>query len=325
MRNGSIVNEFILLGFSVPHWSRLPLSFCFMLLYAFIICGNVLIIILVKTEAKLHTPMYFFIANFSFLELWYTTVTVPRTIRDLIVDDTSMLLISCIFQFYFVMVCGGNEHCLLAVLSYDRFIAICHPLHYSMLMRPRTCVQLIGGAWIISFAVPASTAFSLFKARYCDDSIDHFFCDISPLLQIVCRESTKAGIVFYMLAAVIILSCFFMICLSYSFIVYTVLSIKSHEGRQQAFTTCASHITVVLIFYSSCIFMYIRPSAHKTFHGDKFVSLVYTLVAPLLNPMIYTFRNRAMKAAIRKKFNIQTKLILMVRNIRGFTGRTLTI
>ncbi|KAG8542352.1 hypothetical protein GDO81_026901 [Engystomops pustulosus] len=295
MINQSFVNEFFMLGFPIPHWLCTLLTFLYILIYVFMIGGNIMIIMVVRNEAKLHLPMYFFIANFSFLEIWYTTTIVPRMIRDQIMENKSIGFSACIFQFYFAMVCGGNEHCLLAVLAYDRFVAICYPLYYTIIMKPKTCVQLIVGAWLVSFVAPISTAVSLFQMKFCGRNIDHFFCDIAPILQLTCKGRSTISSIFYLLATIIILTCFFMICISYTFILVTVLRIKSNEGRRNAFSTCASHLTVVTIFYSSCIFMYIRPKARPFRHTDKLVSLAYTLVAPVLNPMIYTFRNKSMK------------------------------
>ncbi|KAG9464787.1 hypothetical protein GDO78_019382 [Eleutherodactylus coqui] len=314
MINSSTVTEFFLLGFSMPQWLQTLLSGFYILLYCFMICGNIMIIIVVRNEPKLHLPMYFFIANFSFLEVWYTTTIVPRMIRDLIMKDKSIGFGSCIIQFYFSMVCGGNEHCLLAVLAYDRFIAICHPLYYNLIMKPKYCVLLILGAWLISFLAPASTAVSLYKMKYCGVNIAHFFCDIAPILQLTCTGENKTRSVFYMLAAIIVLTCFFMICMSYTFIVFTVIHIKSNEGRRNAFSTCASHLTVVAIFYSSCIFMYVRPRSHSNFYADKFVSLGNTFIAPVLNPMIYTFRNKAMKVPSTSSQLCLCKKINLYRN-----------
>ncbi|XP_068129277.1 olfactory receptor 6F1-like [Hyperolius riggenbachi] len=261
--------------------------------------SNLLIITLITSQRSLHKPMYFFIGNFSFLEMWYTSVTVPKMLKDLETGNKTISTTACISQFYFIFFLGATQHFLLTIMAYDRFLAICYPLRYNSLMSGSICGQLVAMAWVagcLSISVPAAM---MSKLVFCGpNTIDHFFCDFSPLLQLSCTDTWLNEIIFSAVAWTVILGCFIFTFLSYASVVITILKIPSSLGRQKAFSTCASHIVVVGIFFGTVIFMYIRPKAKNSSPVDKVVSVFYSVIVPLLNPMIYSLRNKEMKNAL---------------------------
>ncbi|XP_053305704.1 olfactory receptor 6F1-like [Spea bombifrons] len=304
--NQSSVTNFILLGFSLSQEIRLFLFIFFTVIYSLTISSNLLIITLVTTQRSLHKPMYFFIGNFSFLEIWYTSVTVPRMLNDLGTGNKTISPIGCISQFYFLFFLGATQHFLLTIMAYDRYLAICHPLHYTNIMSAPFCRKLASGSWLAGCLSISLPAVMMSKLVFCGpNTIDHFFCDFSPLLRLSCTDTWLNEIIFSVVAWIVILGCFFFTFLSYVAVVITILKIPSSLGRQKAFSTCVSHIAVVGIFFGTVIFMYIRPKAKNSSPVDKVVSVFYSVVVPLLNPMIYSLRNKEMKDAlwsVLKKF-----------------------
>ncbi|KAM8960662.1 olfactory receptor 287-like [Pelodytes ibericus] len=297
--NHSSVTSFILLGFSLSQETRLFLFIFFITIYLMTVTSNLLIITLVTTQRSLHKPMYFFIGNFSFLEIWYTTVTVPRMLIDLGTGNKTISSIGCISQFYFLFFLGATQHFLLTIMAYDRYLAICHPLRYTELMSGSACAKLAFGSWIagcLSISIPAVM---MSRLVFCGpNTIDHFFCDFSPLMLLSCTETWMNEIIFSAVAWTVILGCFIFTSLSYIAVVTTILNIPSSLGRQKAFSTCASHIAVVGIFFGTVIFMYIRPKAKNSSPVDKVISVFYSVVVPFLNPMIYSLRNKDIKEGL---------------------------
>ncbi|XP_029436748.1 olfactory receptor 6F1-like isoform X1 [Rhinatrema bivittatum] len=300
----SNVTEFLLLGFSSTRDPQIFLFILFLLFYLLTITANLLIITVVRAEPHLHKPMYFFISNFSFLEIWYTTVTLPKTLNSLLTGDKAISSIGCIAQFYFIFFLGATQHFLLAVMAYDRYLAICNPLRYSTIMTNSVCSQLVVGSWLVgclSISLPAALMSQLL---FCGpNKIDHFFCDFAPLLKLSCTDTSINEVIFSVVAWTVILGCFLVTMVSYICIIITILRIPSSVGRQKAFSTCASHLTVVSIFFGTVIFMYIRPKAKDSSHVDKVISVFYSVIIPLLNPMIYSLRNKEMKDALKKAVN----------------------
>ncbi|XP_030042232.1 olfactory receptor 11L1-like [Microcaecilia unicolor] len=300
----SNVTEFLLLGFSNVRELQILLFVLFLLFYLLTITANILIITVVRTESCLHKPMYFFISSFSFLEIWYTTVTEPKMLTGLLTGNKTISSISCIAQFYFIFFLGATQHFLLAVMAYDRYLAICNPLRYSTIMTNSICGQLVVGSWVVgclSISLPAAL---MSRLVFCGPNmIDHFFCDFSPLLKLSCTDTSLNEIIFSVVAWTVILGCFLVTMVSYICIVITILRIPSSVGRQKAFSTCASHLTVVSIFFGTVIFMYVRPKAKESSHIDKVISVFYSVIIPLLNPMIYSLRNKEMKDALKKAVN----------------------
>ncbi|XP_066458223.1 olfactory receptor 6F1-like [Eleutherodactylus coqui] len=299
--NHSCVTNFILLGFSLGRHTQLFLFILILIIYSMTLLSNLLIIILVTSQRSLHKPMYFFIGNFSFLEMWYTTVTVPRMLKDLGGRNKTISSTDCISQFYFLFFLGATQHFLLAIMAYDRFLAICYPLRYTNLMCKSTCGKLAAASWIAGCLSISLPAVMMSRLVFCGpNTIDHFFCDFSPLLQLSCTDTWLNEILFSAVAWTVILGCFFFTFMSYASVITTILRIPSSLGRQKAFSTCASHIAVVGIFFGTVMFMYIRPKAKSSSPVDKVVSIFYSVVVPLLNPMIYSLRNKEMKTALWK-------------------------
>ncbi|XP_056427966.1 olfactory receptor 11G2-like [Hyla sarda] len=258
-------------------------------------------------DQKLHSPMYFFICIFSFLEICYTTVTMPRLLRDLVSDDKIISIQFCVVQFYFLFVFGSTENFLLSTMAYDRYVAICNPLRYNSIMTHRSCVLLILGSWTGGFLAPLMPVIFLSMSFFCGSStIDHFYCDFSPLLHHFCIADGIYMIetVFFLLACIVIIGNFVFISTSYGLVILIISKIPSPGGRRKALSTCGSHLTVVCLFYGSIIFMYVRSDHSVPTHVDKVVSLFYSVITPTLNPLIYGLRNKEIKQALRRAVKI---------------------
>ncbi|KAG8596496.1 hypothetical protein GDO81_001931, partial [Engystomops pustulosus] len=301
--NQSVLSNFILLGFPVPKDLQPFLFLVFLSIYLMSITCNLLIIGASCWDQKLHGPMYFFICIFSFLEICYTSVTMPRLLRDLLSDDKIIPIQLCVVQFYFLFVFGSTENFLLSTMAYDRYVAICNPLRYNSIMTRRVCVFLILASWTGGFLAPLIPAIFLSTSNFCGTSfVDHFYCDFSPLLHHFCITDNidMIEIVFFILACVVILSNFVFISSSYGLVISIIAKIPSPKGRSRTFSTCGSHLTVVCLFYGSIIFMYVRSDHSVPTQKDKVVSLLYSVITPTLNPLIYGLRNKEIIQALRK-------------------------
>ncbi|VTJ88149.1 Hypothetical predicted protein [Marmota monax] len=289
---------FLLLGFPGPQALQLSLFLLFLVMYILTVSGNVAILLLVSTSRQLHTPMYFFLSNLSFLEVWYTTAAVPKALAILLGRSQSISFISCLLQMYLVFSLGCTEYFLLAAMAYDRYLAICYPLHYGAIMSGLLSVQLALGSWVcgfLSIAVPMALISGL---SFCGPrAINHFFCDIAPWIALACTSTQVVELVAFVIAAVVILSSCLITLVSYIYIIHTILSISSASGRSKAFSTCSSHLTVVLIWYGSTIFLH-KDALDLT----KAVHVLNTVVTPVLNPFIYTLRNQEVRETLRKKW-----------------------
>ncbi|XP_030042500.1 olfactory receptor 6Y1-like [Microcaecilia unicolor] len=291
--------EILLVGFNTTWEQGVIVFIAIFTIYLLTISANILIISLVRANRRFHKPMYFFLSNFSFLEIWYTSATLPKMLTDFLSKKRYISLKGCIVQFYFCAVLGSMENYLLAVMSLDRFIAICYPLRYPILMNDKACVQLAGGVWFMSFMSPLLPVVFLSQLSFCGPRvIDHFFCDFSPLMELSCTRNSISEISYTYIARFIILGCFTLIMVSYIFIILTIVKLPSTSGRQNAFATCTSHLTVVFIYYGTVIFIYVCP--YESLSVNKVVSVVYAAVTPLLNPIIYTLRNQEVKAALKR-------------------------
>ncbi|XP_006276870.1 olfactory receptor 6F1-like [Alligator mississippiensis] len=301
IRNGSSVMEFIFVGFSVTGNSQLGLFFLFTAAYLFTILANITIIIVVVLNHQLHTPMYFFLSNLSFLDIWYVTVTVPRLLVDLLMGKKPISITACFTQFYFFFVCEATENFLLMLMGYDRYLAICQPLHYLTMMNTSACICLVTSCWTMGFLVVIVPMVLIANLSFCGPhELHHIFCDFSPLLRLSCTDTSSTEAIFYALAWAVLLGCCLFTMVSYVFIISTIVQISSDTGRSKMFSTCAGHLTVVLIYYGTSTFTYICPSARNSFAMDKAVSVFYTIVTPILNPIIYRLRNKDMKVALKK-------------------------
>ncbi|XP_053108406.1 olfactory receptor 11L1-like [Hemicordylus capensis] len=304
MLNDTSVPEFILLGFSEFQEFRFLLFTTFLTIYLFTLLGNGLIIAISNLDVSLQIPMYFFLSNFSLLEMCYTSVTVPQLLGDFLTGTHAISFQTCITQMYFFFFFGTTEFLLLATMAYDRYLAICHPLQYPMLMDSRTCACLALSCWLSGFLTPfLPTAFISQLPYNSSNQINHFFCDTSPLIKLSTGNTFMADMMVFLVSAVVVLTSFLLTVTSYVLIVSTICRIPSASGRLKAFSTCASHLTVVTIFYGTVIFMYLCPRSGQASDMDKVVSVLYAVVTPMLNPIVYTLRNKDVKIALKKVVN----------------------
>ncbi|XP_012512331.1 PREDICTED: olfactory receptor 10AG1 [Propithecus coquereli] len=293
--------EFVLLGFSDMPKLQWTLFVIFLLIYLTILMCNSVIILITRIDPALQNPMYFFLGNFSFLEICYVTVTIPRMLMDLWIRKGNISLLACATQMCFVLMLGGTECLLLAAMAYDRYVAICNPLHYSLLMNNKVCIQLVAASWICGIPVVIGQTCQIFFLPFCgSNTINHFFCDIPPVLKLACGDTFVNEIAVYIDAVVFIMVPFLLIVVSYSKIISNILKLSSAKGRAKAFSTCSSHLIVVVLFYGTAIITYLQPKPNQFEKMGKLISLFYTVLIPMLNPIIYTLRNKDIMVALRK-------------------------
>ncbi|XP_029437401.1 olfactory receptor 11G2-like [Rhinatrema bivittatum] len=299
--NATTVTEFVLLGFHFGHPLQTLFFIGLLFIYILTIVSNILIIAVVKENPHLHKPMYFFLSNFSFLEICYITTTLPKILTDSLSKKKTISAVGCFVQFYFFYTLAVAEHLFLMVMAYDRYIAICIPLRYAVIMMEKVCIRMALGCWAMGAFIALLPLISLSRMSFCGSlKIDHIMCDFLPLMRLACMRGSVTENSFLILAWLMIPACFFFIMTSYAHIIATVLKMSSAEGQSKAFSTCVSHLSVVFIFYGTVIFMYLRPSASYSYNLEKEVSLCYIVVTPFLNPMIYSLRNNEMREALAK-------------------------
>lgn len=300
-RNYTELTDFILLGFWTSPEARVPLFLLFLFIYLVIVLGNLSMLTVIKIDSRLHTPMYFFLQNLSFLDLCYSTVIAPKTLATIFSKEKKISYNECATQFFFFALFVGTEGFLLAVMAYDRFSAICSPFLYTVHMSQPACIRLVAGSYIcgcINSMIQTGFTFSL---RFCGENrLDHFFCDVPALIKISCVDTFVNEIVLFILSALIIISTITIILVSYAYILSTVLKIPSTHGRSKTFSTCGSHIAVVSLFYGTVFFMYAQPGSISSPEKSKIVAVFYTLIIPMLNPLIYSLRNTEVKSALKK-------------------------
>ncbi|XP_053411340.1 olfactory receptor 12-like [Nycticebus coucang] len=300
-RNYSELTEFILLGFRTPPKLQILLFTVFLMIYVVIVVGNTSMIIVIMLDSRLKTPMYFFLRNLSYLDLCYSTVIAPKTLSNFLTNEKKISYNGCAAQFFFFALFVTTEGFLLAVMAFDRFSAICSPLLYPAHMSQKVCVHLVMGSYIcgcINSVVQTSFTFSL---RFCQENrLDHFFCDVPSLIKISCVDTFVNEIVLFTLSAVIIITTTTVILVSHAYILSTVLKIPSTHGRSKTFSTCGSHMVVVSLFYGTVFFMYAQPGAISSPEQNKVVAVFYTLIIPMLNPMIYSLRNKDVKDVVKR-------------------------
>ncbi|KAM6223026.1 olfactory receptor 6F1 [Rhynchocyon petersi] len=301
--NGTSSQEFLLLGFPGSQALQLSLFMLFLVMYILTVGGNVAILMLVSTSHQLHTPMYFFLSNLSFLEIWYTTAAVPKALAILLGRSQSISFTGCLLQMYLVFSLGCTEYFLLAAMAYDRYLAICFPLHYGSIMDSLLSALLALGSWVCGFLAISVPTILISDLSFCGPHvINHFFCDIAPWIALSCTSTQAVELVAFVIAFVVILSSCLITLVSYIFIISTILRIPSGSGRSKAFSTCSSHLTVVLIWYGSTIFLHVRTSIKDALDLTKAVHILNTVVTPVLNPFIYTLRNKEVRETLVKKW-----------------------
>ncbi|XP_073937857.1 olfactory receptor 9S13-like [Castor canadensis] len=300
-RNSSEVTDFILLGFRTSPKLQILLFLMFLIIYIVIVVGNISMITVTKMDSRLQTPMYFFLRNLSYLDLCYSTVIAPKMLANFLSTEKKILYNDCLVQFFFFALCVTVEAFLLSVMTFNRFSAICSPLLYPVQLSHKVCVQLVAGSYICGcINSVVHTGFTL-NLRFCGENrLDHFFCDVSALNKISCTDTFVNEIVLFILSALIIITTSTVILVSYGYILSTVLKIPSTHGRRKTFSTCGSHIAAVSLFYGTVFFMYAQPGAMSAPEQSKIIAVFYTLIIPMLNPLIYSLRNRDVKDAVKR-------------------------
>ncbi|XP_066433726.1 olfactory receptor 2D3-like [Eleutherodactylus coqui] len=301
LKNETILKKFIFLGLSSDPKTQVALFIIFTSVYTIILIGNFLIIVLVLTDANLHTPMYFFLSNLSFLDLCFSTSTLPRMLKDLLSVNKVISYSECVAQMYISLSLGASECALLAVMAYDRYVAICYPLHYTTIMSKMVCVRLAVGTWMCGFFLSASLVTLTLNVNTCGHNvINHFLCEVTEVLSLGCENIIIVELIFYIVGIIVLLIPVTFIVISYVNIIQNILKIASSSGRRKAFSTCGSHTMVVAIFYGSAMASYMKPRSSSLPGTDKVIAIFYAIVTPMLNPMIYTLRNNDVKAAFVK-------------------------
>lgn len=299
MANGTSVEKFILLGFSGTWEFRVSFVVVFALMYTLTVIGNASIIVLVWRSSNLHTPMYFFLCNLSFLEIWYTTGVVPKAIGVMLGTSQTISFSVCILQLFFLLSLGSTECFLLSVMAYDRYLAICYPLRYSSLMNSVLSVRLALSSWMGGFLAISLLAFLTSRLTFCGpDVINHFLCDIDSCLALSCSDTWPVELATFLISIIVVVASCVVTLVSYMYIISSILRIQSAHGRKKAFSTCSAHLSVVTIWYGSTMFLYVKPSAQNSLDLNKIVNTFNTVVTPLLNPFIYTLRNKEVKLAL---------------------------
>lgn len=299
--NESSPKEFVLLGFSDKPWLQKPLFILLLISYTTTIFGNVSIMMVCILDPKLHTPMYFFLTNLSILDLCYTTSTVPHILTNISHNKKTISYAGCVAQLITFLALGATECLLLAVMSFDRYVAICRPLHYVVIMNPWFCLRMIAFSWFTGFSNSVLQSSFILNMPWCGhQEVDHFFCEVPALLKLSCADTKPIVAELFFFSVLILLIPVTLILISYGFIAQAVLRIKSAEGRRKAFGTCGSHMVVVSLFFGTSIYMYLQPPSSTSKDWGKIISLFYGIFTPMLNPLIYSLRNKDMKEAFKR-------------------------
>ncbi|KAL6090176.1 hypothetical protein STEG23_035992 [Scotinomys teguina] len=302
--NQSSVYEFILLGLPIRPEDQGMYFALFLAMYLITVLGNLLIILLIRLDSHLHTPMYFFLSNLAFTDISFSSVTVPKMLRNMQTQDPSIPYADCIAQMYFFILFTDLDNFLLTSMAYDRYVAICHPLHYTTIMREELCISLVAMSWILSCVSALSHTLLLARLSFCsNNTIPHFFCDLAALLKLSCSDISPNELVIFTAGTAVITLPLICILISYGRIGTTILKISSTKGIWKALSTCGSHLSVVSLYYGAIIGLYLIPSSSSSSDKDIVASVMYTVVTPLLNPFIYSIRNQDMKEALKKLFN----------------------
>ncbi|KFQ80782.1 Olfactory receptor 5V1, partial [Phoenicopterus ruber ruber] len=299
--NLSRVSEFILVGLSDALEVRFLLFVLFLIIYLAAVAGNITILVAISTDARLHNPMYFFLGNLSLLDILCPTIAVPKMLAALLFENKVISFTGCMLQLFFLIDVVGTEIFLLAVMAYDRYVAICHPLQYVNIVSMKLCARLAVGTWVVGFFNSLLHTSLIFTLFFCDSNeVDQYYCDIPPVLALSCSPTYSRELVILTVAGVLGSSAFVVTLISYIYILLAILCMNSSESRHKAFSTCGSHLTVVCLFYGTTICTYVRPSSTYSPDRDRIVSMLYGILTPLLNPVIYSLRNKEVKSALRR-------------------------
>ncbi|XP_012926322.1 olfactory receptor 8H1-like [Heterocephalus glaber] len=297
--NSTSVPGFILMGLTDSAETQLVLSLLFLLIYLITVLWNTGMILIIRLDPQLHTPMYFFLTHLSFLDLSYSSVVTPKTIENLLTSTKSISFLGCFTQMFFFILCGGTECFLLSSMAFDRYVAICSPLHYPVIMYTGLCRALVTGSYMFGFIDSSVNAVCMSRLHFCNSNvIHHFFCDTSPVLALSCSGIYDLEITIFIFAGSTLVLSLLTISGSYVSILSTILKINSTVGKKKAFSTCASHLLGVTVFYGTMIFTHLKPKTSYSLGRDQVASVFYTIVIPMLNPLIYSLRNQEVKSAV---------------------------
>ncbi|XP_057346527.1 olfactory receptor 5V1-like [Manis pentadactyla] len=296
------VTHFILTGLSDLPEVRYPLFVVFAVTYQATLVGNGAILLAIGMEKKLHTPMYYFLANLSLIDIFCPSATVPKMLDNLLTGNHSISFLGCALQLYFLVALAGTEVFLLAVMAYDRYVAICFSLRYTLIMTVARCAQLAAGTWAAGFLNSLLHTVSTFRLSFCKSNrVNQYYCDIPPVVALSCSSTYIEEMLMFVVSSILGIGAFLTTFISYIYIISTILKIQSVEGKRKAFSTCASHLLVVCLFYGTAIFTYIRPSSsHHSPDRDRLIAMLYGVITPMLNPMIYSLRNTEVKGALSR-------------------------
>ncbi|XP_008561432.1 PREDICTED: olfactory receptor 5L1-like, partial [Galeopterus variegatus] len=299
--NCSTVTKFILLGLSDDPELRVFLFLLFLLIYGVTVLANLGMVALIRVSSRLHTPMYFFLNQLSFVDFCYSSTIVPKMLANILNKDKAISYLGCMVQFYLFCTCAVTEVFLLAVMAYNHFVAICNPLLYMVSMSEKVCGELVSCCYVcglVCFLIHLCLVLEIPSCR--SNVINHFFCDLPPLLSLACSDVTLNEVLLFIVATFTEIMAIVIILTSYLFILITILRMSSAEGRQKAFSTCASHLTAIIVFHGTILFIYCQPSSGNGGDADKVATVLYTVVIPMLNPLVYSLRNRDVKETLRK-------------------------
>ena len=295
------VSDFILMGLTDSEEIRLALCTLFLLIYLITVLGNVGMMLIIHLDSQLNTPMYFLLSHLSFLDLSYSSVITPKTLDSLLTSNKYISYLNCFIQMNFFIFLAATECFLLSSMAYDRYVAICNPLHYLVVMSTRRCCSILFGSYLIGFMDSFVNVLCMSRLHFCDSNvIYHFFCETPPILALSCTDTHDIEIIISIFAGSTLLVSLIMVSASYVAILSTILKITSNSGKQKAFSTCASHLLAVTVFYGTTIFTYAKPSKSYSLGKDHVASVFYTIVIPMLNPLIYSLRNKEVKNALRR-------------------------
>ncbi|CAN0440091.1 unnamed protein product [Rangifer tarandus platyrhynchus] len=319
-RNDTKISEFLLLGFSEEPELQ-PLIFgLFLSMYLITVFGNLLIILLVSSDSHLHTPMYFFLSNLSFVDICFTSTTIPKMLWNIKTQSKSKVISygGCITQMYFYILFAALDDFLLTMMAYDRFLAICHPLHYTVIMNPRLCGLLVLVCWLVSALFSLLESLLVLQLSFCTDlEIPHFFCEIKQVVLLACSDTFLSDVFMYFTSVLLGGGPLAGILYSYSKIVFSIRGISSPQGKYKAFSTCVSHLSVVFLYYCSSLGVYLSSTGAHSSHSSATASVMYTVVTPMLNPFIYSLRNKDIKSTLKRFFQmavIKRKIVLDLKN-----------
>ncbi|XP_047549537.1 olfactory receptor 8K3-like [Lutra lutra] len=312
-QNLTVLNEFILMGITDKPELQAPLFGLFLIIYLISVVGNLGMIILTKVDSRLQTPMYFFLRHLAFTDLGYSTTVGPKMLVNFVVDQNTISYYFCAVQLAFFLVFIGSELFILTAMSYDRYVAICNPLLYPIIMSQRVCYVLVAVPYLYNTFVSLLVTINIFSLSFCGyNVISHFYCDCVPLLSLLCSNTQDTEMIIQVFAGFDLISSLLIVLVSYLLILVAIIRMNSAEGRHKAFSTCGSHLTVATVFYGTLIFMYVQPESSHSSDTDKVTSIFYTLIIPMLNPLIYSLRNKDVKYARQTMWKKLCNLFLKV-------------